>query len=125
MDVKDRDHERCSQLLLNWPTALLVPAPVVIELDWLAASRLGPHPFGEFLTNALQGSVTVVELTRADYQRALALYAQYQDLPLGFVDASVVAVAERLRATDIATLDHGHLHVVRPRHVGAFNLLPA
>lgn len=48
----------------------------------------------------------------------------YHDLGLGLVDASVVAVAERLGITQIATLDHRHFRVVRPRHIDAFELLP-
>ena len=41
---------------------------------------------------------------------------------LGTVDASVVAAAERLGITAIATLDRRHFSVVRPRHVEAFAL---
>ncbi|GAA4546285.1 hypothetical protein [Pseudonocardia xishanensis] len=48
----------------------------------------------------------------------------YADLPLGTSDASVVALAERLGVTEVATLDHRHFRVVRPRHVDAFTLLP-
>ena len=48
----------------------------------------------------------------------------YADLPLGAVDASVIAVAERVGASEVATLDRRHFSVVRPRHVGAFALLP-
>ncbi|GAA5767182.1 hypothetical protein Aros01_03684 [Streptosporangium roseum] len=48
----------------------------------------------------------------------------YADLPLGVVDASVIAVAERLGLTEVATLDRRHFTVVRPRHVDAFTLLP-
>jgi len=43
---------------------------------------------------------------------------------LGLVDASVVAVAERLGVTSIATLNARDFHVVRPRHAEAFTLLP-
>jgi predicted nucleic acid-binding protein len=49
---------------------------------------------------------------------------QYRDLLLGIVDASVVALAERRAATEIATLDRRHFAVVRPRHTAAFKLLP-
>ena len=48
----------------------------------------------------------------------------YLDLPLGIVDAAVAAIAERLGLTGIATLDHRHFTVIRPRHVQAFTLLP-
>lgn len=43
---------------------------------------------------------------------------------LGTVDASVVAVAERLGITTIATLIHRGFAVVRPAHTTAFELLP-
>ncbi|HEY8200757.1 MAG TPA: PIN domain-containing protein [Actinomycetota bacterium] len=59
-----------------------------------------------------------------DWLRVAELVSRYRDLPLGTVDASVVAAAERLQATTIATLDRRHFSVVRPAHVSAFELLP-
>jgi predicted nucleic acid-binding protein len=53
------------------------------------------------------------------------LVAQYHDLPLGTVDASVIAAAERLGISDIATVDRRHFSVVRPRHARALALLPS
>jgi len=52
------------------------------------------------------------------------LVTTYADLPLGMVDASSVAIAERLDVREIATIDRRHSSVVRPRHVDAFTLLP-
>jgi predicted nucleic acid-binding protein len=49
--------------------------------------------------------------------------ATYRDLPLGTVDASVVATAERMTINEVATLDRRHFNVVRPI-TGAFRLLP-
>lgn len=46
------------------------------------------------------------------------------DLPLGTADALVVAVAERFRAANIATLDRRHFSVAQPAHTPAFTLLP-
>jgi len=48
----------------------------------------------------------------------------YIDLPLGIVDAAMIAIAERLQLTEIATLDHRHFTVVQPRHTATFALLP-
>lgn len=48
----------------------------------------------------------------------------YADLPLGAVGASVIAVAERLRLADVATLDRRHFTIVRPGHIAVLNLLP-
>ncbi len=52
------------------------------------------------------------------------LAEQYVDLPLGTTDASVIALAERLGISEIATTDRRHFLVVRPRHVAALTLLP-
>lgn len=53
------------------------------------------------------------------------LLETYLDLSLGIVDAAVIALAERLQLTEIATLDHRHVAVVRPSHTRAFVLLPS
>jgi uncharacterized protein len=60
----------------------------------------------------------------SDWLRIAELVGRYRDLPLGTVDASVVAVGERLGITEVATVDRRHFSVVRPRHVGEFTLLP-
>jgi predicted nucleic acid-binding protein len=52
------------------------------------------------------------------------LVKQYADFPLGSVDASVVAVAERLGVEHVATLDRRHFSVVQPSHVAALVLVP-
>lgn len=62
-------------------------------------------------------------MAAADWLRIAALVATYRDLPLGTVDASVVATAERMKINEVATLDHRHFNVVRPR-TGDFRLLP-
>jgi uncharacterized protein len=52
------------------------------------------------------------------------LVETYADLPLGTVDACVIAVAEHLGTSTIETLDRRHFTVVRPSHVDAFELVP-
>lgn len=52
------------------------------------------------------------------------LVEQYADLRLGTTDASIIALAERLDITEIASIDRRHFLAVRPRHVRAFILLP-
>jgi len=49
MDRADADHQTCAELLAGSDEQLIVPAPVIVELDWLASSRLGPEPFAAFL----------------------------------------------------------------------------
>ena len=52
----------------------------------------------------------------SDWERIAELMEQYIDLPLGMVDASVGALAERRELEIIATLDERQFRVVRPRH---------
>ena len=101
------------------------PRPVVVEVCQLLASRRGTRAEAAFLTSLGAGELTVLDLVPEDHLRAADLVLQYADLPLGAVDACVVAAAERLDATQIATLDRRDFGVVRPRHAAAFELLPA
>ena len=123
MDANDRDHEASAELLGSATDALLVPAPVLVELDWLGASRKVPAT-ETILAAILSGECSVVDLELDDYERVTELCADYADLPLGFVDASVIAIAERERERTVATLDHRHFSVVRPRHVNPLTLVP-
>jgi predicted nucleic acid-binding protein len=123
----DVNHVRCTQLFtalhLN-REALLVPALVVTEVCYLLEREAGPRVEAGFLESVAEGDFTVVDLEPADYARAAELVVQYADLPLGAVDASVVAIAERLGITEVATLDRRHFTVVRPRGIRPLVLLP-
>jgi predicted nucleic acid-binding protein len=101
-----------------------VPAPVVVELDWLSASRGLPGMRDAFLASVDDASILVEELMTSDYARIRQLCRRYDDLPLGVVDASVITVAERLAERKLVTLDRRHFSIVRPRHTRAFTLLP-
>jgi len=125
MDHADNDHDSCAELLASFSEELIVPAPVVVELDWLAAKHLGPEVFAEFLADVADGALFIADLLRADYLRIRELLARYHDMRLGFVDAAVVSIVERLGETKVATLDRRHFSVIRPRHTEALELLPA
>jgi predicted nucleic acid-binding protein len=77
-----------------------------------------------FLRTFADGDLDAVDLSPEDFARMADLVTRYADLPLGTTDAAVVAVAERLGITEVATLDRRHFGVVRPRHVDALTLLP-
>ena len=78
----------------------------------------------QFLDAVAGGDFEVVDLEPGDFVRMAELVRRYDDLPLGTTDASVIALAERLGVSEIATLDRRHFTVVRPRHVSALTLLP-
>ncbi len=103
---------------------LLVPATVVAEVSYLLAREAGSRVESLFLRSLADGDFVPVELLAADYRRMADLVVTYASLPLGATDASVIAVAERLDLTEVATLDRRHFTVVRPDHVNALTLLP-
>ena len=125
MDRADADHQACADLLLGFGEQLLVPAPVIVELDWLVGNRLGAEPLLAFFADLADGAITIVDLVRSDYARVHELLDRYSDLKLGFVDAAIMAILERLGERKLATLDHRHFATIRPRHVDGLELLPA
>ena len=124
LNRKDNDHEACLRLLEEDPGPLLVPSPVLAEVCWLLESRAGSEAEATFLDSVASGELDLVELTDEDVRRMAGLVRQYSDFPLGAVDAAVIAVAERVQAVRIATLDHRHFRAVTPDHAPAFELLP-
>jgi len=83
------------------------------EVAYLLETRLGADAEVRFLGDLAAGKL-IAESVRADWIRIAELVAAYRDLPLGTVDASVVATAERLRLVKLATLDRWHFTVVLP-----------
>jgi hypothetical protein len=67
-------------------------------------SRAGSRAEADFLRDVADGLYELVQITAADAKRAADLVEQYSDLPLGTADAIVIAIAERFRAVNIATL---------------------
>ncbi|HVB42687.1 MAG TPA: PIN domain-containing protein [Streptosporangiaceae bacterium] len=123
-DVDDRDHGRWVNLMQRTPPPLLMPVPVLTEVGYLLERGKGARAEAEFIRSIQSGQVMMVPLTAHDLDRMAGLVEKYADFPLGLVDASVIAVAERLGAESIATLDHRHFSVMRPAHLPAFRLLP-
>jgi predicted nucleic acid-binding protein len=124
--LNDRDdhHQRCRDFLANHPGPLLLPTTVFTEVCMLAERRRGTHAELAFLADVRAGLCTLLETASADLDRIAELVETYADLPLGTVDASVIALTERLNLPAVATLDHRHFRVVRPRHLPALRLLP-
>lgn len=124
----DRHHARCVEMFtraIRDRRTLIVPAFVAAETCFMLARDGGPATESAFLRSLGANSPFVMEaLQPEDLGRMAELVSQYADLPLGAVDASVVAVAERLRVAEVATIDVRHFHIVRPRHRPTFTLLP-
>jgi len=105
LDADDAHHESLRLLWEADPDAWVLPWAVLPEIDYLARRHLGVAAARLFLRDVMDGSFAVEHGRPADLIRAHELDAQYADLDLGLVDGVVAAVAERLGASAIATLD--------------------
>jgi predicted nucleic acid-binding protein len=102
----------------------VVPVLVITEVTHLLGSRLGAEAEVRFLGDLAAGDFAVEPVAAGDWLRIAELVWRYRELPLGTVDASVVAAGERLGIGQVATFDHRHFGTVQPVHAGGFELLP-
>ena len=124
VDTSDEWHER----VLSWWRAarsvIVVPVTVLPEVTFLLHHRISPLAERAFVDAVANGEFTLEDLEIGDVARASELMQEYGDQQIGFVDSSIVAIAERLEAKEIATTDRRHFAGMRPRHARFFTLLP-
>lgn len=124
VDSDDAWHER----VLGWWSSnrepVVVPVCVLPEVCYLLHTRISKEAEAVFVRAVADGEFVIEPLEPEDISRAEALIRKYSDLGLGFVDATVIATAERLDATEVLTTDRRHFRVVRPRHTGTLRLSP-
>lgn len=124
LDRSDDFHEACRKLIEASSEVLIIPAPVLVEVDYWIHKRMDSSIFDLLLEDILSGAFVVEDLIEEDYLRVRTLTETYRDGDVGFVDAAVLAVVERLDEPKLATLDRRHFSFLRPRHVPALQLLP-
>jgi uncharacterized protein len=123
LNEADPDHERCAALIARTDD-LVVPGAVLVEVDYWLVKLGGPQVWADFVADIGRGAYRVMHATDSNLARAAELELKYQDLGLGFVDASTIALCEQLGETTVATLDRRHFSVVRPRHCSRLTLVP-
>jgi predicted nucleic acid-binding protein len=105
IDADDRHHSVLRAAYEDDLDGWVLPWAILPEVDHIVASRLGEPTARAFRNDLAEGAFPVEWGLPADLVRADALDARYADLRLGLVDAAVMAIAERLGARAIATLD--------------------
>lgn len=124
LDRRDADHQACRRLIEQAEEVLVVPAPVLVEVDYWVRKWLHAGVLVSFLDDVAAGAYHVEELEPQDYRRIREICDRYADADIGLVDAAVLAIVERLGEPKLATLDQRHFGLLRPRHVDALRLLP-
>jgi predicted nucleic acid-binding protein len=124
LDRSDADHTTCRRLIETADEPLVVPAPVLVEIDYWIHARLHVGVLVALLDDIISGAYRVEDLRAEDYVRIREVCDRYADADIGFVDAAVLAVVERLNEPKLASLDHRHFGILRPRHVETLRLVP-
>jgi predicted nucleic acid-binding protein len=125
LDRSDADHRSCRTLIEATDEPLIIPAPVLVEIDYWIHKRLQAGALVALLADIEAGAYLVADLDTSDYARVSELCDRYADADIGFVDAAVLAVVERFNEPKLATLDRRHFGLLRPRHRESIELLPA
>ena len=120
-DQDEASHTRCWDALRFFQGKIISTWPVLTESFYLLESGRGQEKLWSFI---LHEGLRVDDLSVPDMKRMRELMKKYSDLPMELADASLVAVAERLRISTVFTLDRRDFSVYRPHHRQGFEILP-
>ena len=122
IDADDLHHRALREVFESDPDLWVLPWAILPEVDYLLMNHVGRKAEEAFVYDLAKGNYRVACGDDADLERAHEICRKHADLRLGLVDATVMAVAERLKADAIATLDLRHFAAVQIR--GRPKLLP-
>ena len=124
LNSRDPDHGRCVALLAGAQQDLVIPAPVMVEVDYWCRKLLDLPTLEVLAEDIAAGAYRWFELGVSGNRRAIELVKAHRDLDLGYVDAAVIATCELLDEDRVVTLDRRHMASVRPAHRSFLRLLP-
>jgi hypothetical protein len=124
VDRADPAHERVVAALKVERSTILLPVVILPEVAFLLERRHGASRAASVVGRIVNGPWRVTGLEPVDAQRAAELMARNADSRIGFVDAAIAALAERLASVRVYTLDRRDFTILQPCHVPAFEILP-
>ena len=124
VDRADPAHAQVVAAIAMERSTIALPIVVLPEVAFLLERRHGAARAASAMDRIVRGPWPVTDLEPVDLQRAGELMARYADSRIGFVDAAIAALAERLAVVRVYTLDRRGFTILRPRHAPAFEVLP-
>jgi hypothetical protein len=125
LDESDADHERCAALIANSEETLVIPSPVLVELDYWLRKNATIDVWLAFADDVQASAYTLWPADASIVLAAAQLQSRFADQGLGFVDAAVFCSCEALGERKVATLDRRHFSVLRTTDGRALELLPS
>jgi uncharacterized protein len=122
----NRSDQRHTEIIpvYNQYAKILLPQLVLVEVAYLIGRDAGIETVVKFLKGLPISRFEVIEASAQDIQRTAQILEQYADSKVDFVDAVIMAMAERLSITTILTIDQRDFRIFRPAHCESFTLKP-
>lgn len=124
LNRKDPRHAACRELIAGAQEERVLPAPVLVELDYWIRKVASVGAWLRFCEDLNAGAYILRAPDPALIADAARLQARYEDLRLGFVDAAVFVTCIALEEQKVATLDRRDFSVLRTEDGRALRILP-
>lgn len=124
IDESDDGHKDALALYERLPDRILLPTTVLPEIAFLVGRSGGMLSVAAMIRTLRASDIEFVDLWPEDYDRTAEILENYADTRTDFVDATIMALAERLNVTRILTLDRRDFTLYRPVHCSHFEILP-
>lgn len=121
--VSENAHQACVALYRR-QGIIYLPRTTLAEVMYLITREAGNTVAAQFVLALSETKYRVEYLLPEDLSRSGEILRQYADSRVDFVDATIVAVAERRNITEILTLDKRDFQLIRPKHCNYFTVLP-
>ena len=124
LNDRETDHAAAKTVIDSLTGGVVFPVPAITEVAYLVHRDLGAIAHADFLANLPNYEFLLESPSIPDIERASQVIRKYKDQKIDFVDALIVAMAERLNITKILTVDRRHFQIFRPVHCEAFEIFP-
>ena len=123
MDKKYKKHENLKTIFTKKDNLYILPSTAIGEICYMLNSRFGNKIELIFLEEIIKTGFQLELLKDMDIVRIIEILKKYDTFNIGYVDASIVAIAERLKTNKILTLDRKHFEIIIPRGFDRFDIL--
>lgn len=123
LNRNDDYHAECARLIQSLDCRFYTTLAVLTETMYLLGRRVGWAAQEALWTIILRGDLLIEHPSPSELVRMSELMSKYNDRPMDFADASLVALAERLSLDRIFTVDRKDFATYRLHGKKAFNVL--
>jgi predicted nucleic acid-binding protein len=124
LNSSEAEHKATIGVLEDIREPIVLPVPAITEVAYLLARDISNEAAADFIASLATTELTLENPRQEDYSRSAEILRQYSDANLDFVDALIVAIAERLNINRLLTLDRRDFQLIRPKHCVSFELFP-